>query len=166
MNKKTENSVEGRSNSEQILKAVENLEPTSSLVEDPFPRNEILELAKKHSQEFYAELISRKQVVTSGEICNALGITRQSLSKAVQGNRMFYLQQGCRRYYPVFYADRSLTLTVLEDITKTLSGLDGAAKWQFFTNAKGSLNGITPLEALQAGLVDKVLIAARGFVES
>lgn len=156
---------EGRSNLEQILRAVEELEPIQESVKDFSPKNEILELAKKQAQEFRAELIEKKLVASSGEICAALGFTRQSLNKAVQENRMFYLQQGHRRYYPVFYADNRLSRPVLEDVTRALGGMDGAQKWQFFTRPKGSLSGKTPLEALQAGLVDKVLIAARGFVE-
>ena len=156
---------EGRANLERILRAVEKLKPIHKPVKYLFPRNEILELAKKQAQDFKAELIQKKLVASSGEICDALGFTRQSLNKAVQENRMFYLQQGHRRYYPVFYADSRLSRPVLEDITRVLGDLDGAQKWQFFTRPKGSLSGKTPLEALQSGLVDKVLIAASGFVE-
>lgn len=156
---------EGRSNLERILRAVEELKPVQKSVKDLSPRNEILELAKKQAQEFKAKLIEKKLVASSGEICDALGFTRQSLNKAVQENRMFYLQQGHRHYYPVFYADNRLSRPVLEDITRALGDIDGAQKWQFFTRPKGSLSGKTPLEALQAGMVDKVLIAASGFVE-
>lgn len=157
--------IEGRVSFERIVRAVEMLEPIHEPVKDLSPKNEILELAKKQAQEFKAELIEKKLVACSGEICDALGFTRQSLNKAVQENRMFYLQQGHRRFYPVFYADSRLSRPVLEDITRALGDLDGAQKWQFFTKPKGSLSGKTPLEALQAGLVGKVLIAARGFVE-
>lgn len=157
--------IEGRVSLERILKAVEMLEPIYKPVKDLSRKNEILELAKKQSQEFKAKLVEKKLVASSGEICDALGFTRQSLNKAVQENRMFYLKQGHRRLYPVFYADSRLSRPVLEDITRALRDLDGAQKCQFFTMPKGSLSGKTPLEALQAGLVGQVFTAARGFVE-
>lgn len=140
-------------------------EPIYKSVNDLPPRNEILELAKKQAQEFMAELIEKKLVASSDEICDALAFTRQALNKAVQEHRMFYLRQGHRHYYPVFYADSRLSRPLLEDITRALGDLDGAQKWQFFTKPKGSLSGKTPLEALQEGLVDCVLIAANGFAE-
>jgi inhibitor of KinA sporulation pathway (predicted exonuclease) len=158
---------EGRSILERILKAIEKLKPRHqpARASDRSTRNEILKLAKMQAQTFKAELIEKNLVAPSSDICDALGFTRQSLNKAVKENRMFYLQQGHRRYYPMFYADSRLSRHILEDITKTLGDLDGAQKWQFFTMPKGSLSGKTPLEALQAGLVEKVLIAAHGFVE-
>lgn len=151
-------------NLEQILKAFEKLESSGLQVKTASTRNEVLEFAKKQAQEFKTNLVEKKLVASSGEICKALGLTRQSLSKAVKENRIFFLQHGHRRYYPVFYTDNRFSRNMLEDISQALGDLDGPQKWQFFTIRKGFLSGKTPLEALLDGSVDRVLIAASGFI--
>lgn len=127
--------------------------------------NAILEQAKEQSRQFRDELIAKGLVAASGEICEALNFKRQSLNKAVKDNRIFFLKHGNTQYYPVFYADGELDRAQLERVSQVLGDLDGASKWQFFTRPKGSLGGITPLEALKAKMLDKVLQAAQGFVE-
>lgn len=150
---------------EDNLRTVDKPEPIRKPAEDFSTGKEILRLAEKQSKKFKAELIEKKLIVSADEICEALGFTRRSLNKALKENRMFYLQQGRRHYYPVFYADGRLSRPVLEDITLVLGDLTGSQKWQFFTRPKNSLFGKTPIEALQEGLVDNVLKSAWGFVE-
>lgn len=126
-------------------------------------KSEILELAEKPAKELKAQLIEKNLLTPSSTFCQALGLTRQSLVKAIAENRMFYLKHGRRNYYPAFYVDGQVPRLVLEDVTQALGDLGGPQKWQFFTRPKGSLSGKTPLEALRDGLVERVLIAARGF---
>lgn len=125
----------------------------------------ILRLAKQQSDAFRADLIEKGLVATSSEMCEALGFTRQALSKAVKEHRIFRLRQGFQSFYPVFYADPTISRSVLEEVTKALGSITGGEKWQFFTRPKASLTGKTPLEAIRAGDVDQVLLAAAAFIE-
>lgn len=126
---------------------------------------QILAMAEQQSKKHKAELIDKKILLAEHDICEALGISLQELEKAVDENRMFYLSHDRLRYYPAFYSDRRVSILMLESVTQALGDLTGSQKWQFFARPKNSLSGKTPVDALQEGLLDKVLIAAKGFVE-
>jgi len=53
----------------------------------------------------------------------------------------------------------------LEKVSKVLGDLPGASKLHFFLSGWGSLAGKTPLEAIAAGQLDRVLNTAHGFVQ-
>ncbi|MHB1077181.1 hypothetical protein [Thiobacillus sp.] len=125
----------------------------------------LLSVAKKRAHDVHTGLVARKAVIPSGKLTDALGITRQALSKAVQANRIFSVEVGGENYYPGFFADPAIERRKLERVSKTLGGLDGWQKWQFFTTPKASLGGVTPLEALKRGRYEKVVTAATGFAE-
>lgn len=60
-----------------------------------------------------------------------------------------------------------LTLQALLEVVEALQGVPVGAKLQFFLGPKGSLGGLTPLQALeQPALRAKVLDVARAFAES
>lgn len=115
---------------------------------------------------------ARKQEFESGHLLSAaqfqqgLQISRQAISKAIKDNRMFYIDgPSGENLYPAFFTDAKQNRRNLERVCKVLNDLPGASKWQFFTTAKHSLGGRTPIDALAAGDVEKVLTAAAGFVE-
>lgn len=113
------------------------------------------------------ESLAREGVlIDSDELARRLRISRQSISKAVQAQRMFSLGGASgKQYYPAFYAsdiDRKLT----EAVSRALGDLPGPGKWEFFTTPKLSLNGKTALDALRKGELARVLVAAASFLES
>jgi hypothetical protein len=125
----------------------------------------LVESARARAQAVRKNLAASRQVLPPGEFATALGITRQALSKAVQANRVFVLPVGAENYYPAFYSDSALERRKLERVSKLLGDLSGWEKWRFFTNPKGSLARLTPLEALKKGKYKEVLTAASGFAE-
>ena len=76
------------------------------------------------------------------------------------------LSKAVYRFYPSFFADtEKYDRRVIEKISKALGGLSGGNKLAFFTTPKILLGNKTPLEALSKGKIDKVLVAAAGFLE-
>jgi hypothetical protein len=125
----------------------------------------LLAVARKRAQDTHASLVARKAVIPSGKLTEALGISRQALSKAVQAQRIFAVEVGGENFYPGFFADPAIERRRLERVSKVLGSLDGWQKWQFFTKPKASLGGVTPLEALKRGRYEQVETAAAGFAE-
>ncbi len=122
--------------------------------------------------DFEAEAISgRLRLVKEGLLLapaamwERLGVTRQALSKAQSSGRIFTVDVGADQYYPAFYLSEKLDRRKLEAVTKLLGDLPGWSKWQFFTTAKASLENISPLEALERGMLEQVKDAAEAFAE-
>lgn len=128
---------------------------------DAFMRNmAVQEQQRRVAQEQSGELI------TAEELAARLAVSTQAISKALKAGRLFALQGAGRRLlYPAFYADGKLSRRELETVTRALGDIPASSKWQFFTNPKGSLNGATPLQALQRGDRHLVMATAAGFVE-
>lgn len=92
--------------------------------------------------------------------------TRQAVWHAVSCHRVFYLTYDSVRWYPAFYGDPAYDRKHLVAVTKVLGALPGGAKLQFFLTRKGSLGGVTPLQALTAGRLAKVKDVAAAFAGS
>ena len=56
-------------------------------------------------------------------------------------------------------------LQALLEVIDALEGVPLGARMQFFLGRKGSLGGVTPLEALQRGRLEKVLDVAHAFAD-
>jgi fructose-specific phosphotransferase system component IIB len=121
---------------------------------------------KNEAESARAKHIASKKLLPPSAFQEKLGISKQAISKAIKENRMFaVLGPSGENFYPAFFAEEKYDRRHLEKVCKALGTLPGGSKWQFFTTAKGSLDGRTPLEALAVGEVDAVIIAADGFVE-
>lgn len=100
-------------------------------------------------------------LLTSAQICDLLGITRQALSRAVGARRMFAVDgPGGAQWYPAFYGSSGANRRDIEKVSSALADLPGDAKWQFFTTPKHSLGGRTPLDALAGGALEQVVRTA------
>ncbi len=101
------------------------------------------------------------QLLGSAELCERLHITRQALSKAVRDKRMFWVDGPAGvQWYPSFFATEQIQRRDIGRVSVALGDLPGPAKWQFFTTPKHSLNGKTPLTALESGMAEQVLRTA------
>lgn len=138
-----------------LVQAVAQLEPT---VQEIRKRLEGLGgvAANDRINSFMSDMVARKELLEPAEFAERLGWTRQALSKALAARRVFFIDWAGKRYCPAFYADRKLERRHLEAVTKLLGDLRGGAKMQFFLNRRGSLNKLTPLQALQKGQLAKV----------
>ena len=89
----------------------------------------------------------------------------EALMECVRDQRLFYVEQRGQRRFPAFFLDSAYRRRYLYQVSRRLDGLPGGSKLQFFVSPKGSLGGITPLEALRQGSLASVLRAAEGFAE-
>lgn len=128
-------------------------------------RPQILDDAKSSALRARIKLVGKRELLPPGDLRDLLGISRQALNNALHAKRIFSLEVGGENFYPAFYGDARLDRRKLERVTKALEEVGGWSKWQFFTTPKGSLGGLTPLEALRKGKVSEALRAAEGFAE-
>jgi hypothetical protein len=113
-----------------------------------------------------AELEQNGQLISAQELAQRLAVSNQAISKALKAGRLFALDSsGGRLLYPAFYADGEVSRRELESVTRALGDIPASSKWQFFTNPKASLDGISPLEALRRGQRETVMVSAAGFLE-
>ncbi len=114
----------------------------------------------------YAEMLKNGTLLLPDVLWQRLAISRQAISKAIQEKRMFAIAgPNGKMLYPAFFADPKYDRRQLAKVSQALGDLAGSSKFQFFTTGKMSLAGKTPLEALAAGDLQKVLVTAAGFVE-
>ena len=79
--------------------------------------------------------------------------------------KAFGVSRDGKLYYPSFLADTTLKRSDLRAVERLLEGLSNFTKWQFFISGKGSLGGLTPLQALRQGKLRQVKVTAEGFAE-
>lgn len=97
------------------------------------------------------------------EFMLSVNVSAESIRKAVSDGVMFVVVRDGEQWYPSFFSDSSLEKRQLAAVTKLLDGLSAGSKWQFFVTGKGSLGGLTPVEALRLRKFQRVKDAARGF---
>ncbi len=105
--------------------------------------------------------IKMQALLDSSDFANRLNWTRQALSKALRANRVFSLEVRGNRYFPAFFTDPRHERRHLEAVSRLLGDVPGGSKWLFFTTPKGSLAGLTPIQALDKGQ----LVAVKATVE-
>lgn len=125
----------------------------------------VLDALTEQAQINRRTLLEKRALISSGDLQRALGITRQAISAAVRTGRLFSVDVDGANWYPAFFADGKVDRSVLAAVTQQLAQLPGWSKWDFFTAARASLGGKTPLEALRAGRVDEVMCVAKAVVE-
>ena len=99
------------------------------------------------------------------DVCKALGITEQRLSKDGATGRIFSVDLGATPYYPAFFLANEINRKDLAKVVRKLGDLSGWRKWDFFTEPNGALGKLTPLQALMHGELKQTLRAAEGFLE-
>lgn len=131
----------------------------------PEPNKRLLAEFAAKERERIVELSSSGQLVELNRMAELLGVTPQAVLDAEASCRTFSVEGVNGRLYPAFYASTHLNRTLLEAVSLRLGRLPGASKWQFFTNPRLSLDGQTPIKALEAGGIDLVVAAAVAFKE-
>jgi hypothetical protein len=147
------------------LVAVEALtsasETTQLIVEDPFIAAKLRGLKRKQQM-----LETAGGALTSEQVAEVLGISRQAVDKRRAAAQLLALTQGRRGYsYPSFQFEDGKPITGLEEVLAELRELDPWMQMVFFTSPNERLGDKTPLERLKKGLVSEVKAAATGFGE-
>lgn len=147
------------------LVAVEALssspETTQLIAEDPLIAAKFRGLKRKQQM-----LEAAGGTLTSEQVAEILGISRQAVDKRRASNQLLALTQGKRGYsYPSFQFEDGKTITGIEEVLAQLKDLDPWMQMVFFTGPHERLEGKTPLERLKRGMVSEVKAAASGFGE-
>jgi hypothetical protein len=156
-----------------VRKLAQGLAAAASVIEEMqralnhSPRSEIKTLAPAvQGNSTLLKLIKLHALLDSGTFTKRLNWTRQALSKALLANRVFFVEARGDRYFPAFFTDPQHERRHLEAVSRTLGDLPGGSKWLFFTTPKGSLSGLTPVEALDKGQLVAVKAAAERFSQA
>lgn len=118
---------------------------------------------RERAAETLARRIGNKELLSAGELREALGISQAEIDDAVEDNRFFaFVGPDGEQYYPAFYTDADLDRSALELVAQGLRDLPAPSKYHFFISNRTNL-GEKPLDALRRGRVDEVLRSASGF---
>lgn len=104
-------------------------------------------------------------LIAADMFADEAGLSRADLDKALRANRIFNVELSGKSYFPAFLLDTRYEQRHLHSICRVLGDLPGGSKLQFFTTAKGSLSGRTPLDALADRNVAAVRCTALGYTE-
>jgi hypothetical protein len=120
----------------------------------------------REEAEYRREQLASHELLRGPELRALLQISPQALSGAVRAKRLYALRgPGDVAVYPAFFANPLPARQSIELVCRALGSLPGAAKHFFFTSARFSLGGLTPLQALDKGKESKVLAMAEVFHE-
>jgi hypothetical protein len=144
------------------LEALSSAPGTSQLIaDDPLLAAKIRGLKRKRQM-----LEIAGGALSSGQVAEVLSISRQAVDKRRSSNQLLALTQGRRGYsYPSFQFDDGKTIRGLEQVLSQLKALDPWMQMVFFTAPNERLDGNTPIEGLQKGLIEEVAHAASGYGE-
>ena len=106
--------------------------------------------------------IKRKEMLREEELVVLIG-NRQWVSYAIKTGRIFSVQapDGVA-YFPAFFVCPIMCRRLFGKVTKALAGLPGQSMLHFFMS-RSVLLETTPVEALAAGRLKEVMVAAVGF---
>jgi deoxyribodipyrimidine photolyase-like uncharacterized protein len=157
----------------KVRKLSRNLAAASNVLEEVQralthkPPSEIKALAPAvHGSSALLKSIKMEELLDSSNFTKRLNWTRQALSKALRANRVFFLEARGDRYFPAFFTDPRHERRHLEAVSRMLGDVPGGGKWLFFTTPKGSLSGLTPIQALDKGQLVAVKAAAERFTQA
>ena len=155
---------------ENIVSAPSNLDVLMSLFEEsilleskrPFHHDPLRTLRLKG---FHAknELLKKEGgVITSSQVAELLGISRQAVDKRRRQGKLLAVSPGKRGYlYPVWQFSETGMLQGFEEVMNILEHYDPWMRMIFMLNANHSLDNSSPLEQLRQGHQDKVFRAAQ-----
>lgn len=104
-------------------------------------------------------------LMSATKFCDEARISSQAFNKALLDKRIFSVGLNGHVCVPGFFLDKRYERRQMTSVCKLLGHLSGGSKLQFFTTAKGSLGGQTPLEALADRKFAAVRRTAQGFAE-
>lgn len=104
-------------------------------------------------------------VMETGEVCELLGVSRETIRKKVDRRQIIALPKGGDRVFPAFQFKAG---AVLEGLPQVLGALDTDSVFtvlSFLLSRNPDLDNRTALELLQAGDLEPVLTEARTFLK-
>lgn len=109
------------------------------------------------------QCLAKGELLLEDSLIQRLGWNHQQLEVAIASHRIFFLECGSTKCFPEFFSAASYQRRQVQLISEALGSVGSGAKWQFFSTPKGSLGGLTPLQALSLGKFRAVERTARAF---
>lgn len=158
--KSLENIVSASSNLDVLLSLSEEsilLESKQPIQDDPLRSLRLQGLRAKN------ELLKREGgVITSGQVAELLGISRQAVDKRRGQGKLLAVSLGKRGYfYPVWQFSENGVIPGFEVVMDLLKHYDPWMKMIFMLSANQRLENRSPLEKLREGHLDEVFKAAQ-----
>jgi hypothetical protein len=104
-------------------------------------------------------------VLESGEVCQLLGVSRETVRKKVDRRQMLALPKGGDRVFPAFqFKDGA----ILNGVAETLAALDTESVFSvlaFFLSPNEDFGNRTAIQMLESGEVETVLAEARAYLK-
>jgi len=104
-------------------------------------------------------------VIGPAEVGKLLGMSRQAVGQRRAGGRLLGVPVAGGYVYPIWQFTEGETLKGLEEILAALAEHDAWMKLVFFLNQNRALGGRRPLDVLRRGETDRVLRAARLYLQ-
>jgi excisionase family DNA binding protein len=104
-------------------------------------------------------------VMETGEVCELLGVSRETIRKKVDRRQILALPKGGDRVFPAFQFKDGAILEGLPEVLKALDTESIFTILSFLLSNNQDLDNRTALELLQAGNIEPVLIEARTFLK-
>lgn len=104
-------------------------------------------------------------VMETGEVCELLGVTRETIRKKVDRRQMIALPKGGDRVFPAFQFKEG---AILKGLPEVLGALDTESVFtilSFLLSRNPDFDNRTALELLQTGELEPVLTEARTFLK-
>jgi hypothetical protein len=157
--------VQGAQNEVQYLMNVTAIAVKSgSYISDP--AEEKLNRARLRGMERIMELRKAAEpVLETGEVCDLLGVSRETIRKKVDTRKLLALPKGNDRVFPGFQFHEG---AVLPGFSEALNALDTDSPFTalaFFLSKNADFDGKSALEMLQTGETEPVLSEARTFLK-
>jgi hypothetical protein len=104
-------------------------------------------------------------VLETGQVCDFLGVSRETIRKKVDSRKLLALPKGSDRVFPSFqFRDGA----VLPGFSEALEALDTDSPFtalSFFLSKSPEFRGKSAIDLLHAGVTDPVLTEARTFLK-
>jgi hypothetical protein len=104
-------------------------------------------------------------LLETGQVCDLLGVSRETVRKKVDGRKLLALPKGADRVFPAFQFKEG---AVLPGFAEALSALDTESPFtalSFFLSKNSDFDGTSAIELLEAGEMEPVLAEARSLLK-
>jgi len=131
----------------------------------PDPAEQQLHKARIRGLQRIVELRKAAEpTLETGEVCDLLGVTRETIRKKVDRRQLLALPKGGDRVFPAFQFKDGAVLDGIQEVLEALDTDSVFTVLSFLLSRNPEFGGKTAIEMLDAGEVDAVVTEARGFL--
>jgi len=127
--------------------------------------NDPLMVAKLRGSQMKRMLLEKYKPLSSDEVAELLGISRQAVDKKRKSKGLLGLKIGREYQYPSIQFSDGEVLKGLKETLNSLKVIGDWTKFSFLVSEDSSLVGKSPIQALADGQVDKVKRLAQAYGE-